>query len=183
MSVVAKMRANQKPRLFPDVQQVDLDCVCDDRLFTINDPVPGRLSEGQTFSQASPQGNCRFMLPASEPVGLDEDFYLIFQERIECPPMVGALAVSKVRCMSVTDFGGTSKQVDVSSAFRPYDHQNRQPAPDTHPRQTWSFHLRMSIDNPAAAIQFRPGETTYWLGIYRARDFDLQDALADAYKS
>ena len=183
MSVVAKMRANQKPRLFPEVQQVDLDCVCDDRLFTINTPVPGRVSENQTFSQASPQGNCRFQLPTSEPVGMDEDFYLIFQEGIECPPMEGALVVSKVRCMSVTDFGGTSKQVDVCSVYRDYDHQARQPAADAHPRQTWSFHLRMSIDNPAASIQFRPGDTTYWLGIYRARDFDLPAALADALNS
>lgn len=181
MSVVAKMYAQQRPRVFPEVQQVDLQAVCDDRLFVSSTPLDGRVSENQTFSQATPQGDCRFQLPADVPIGMDEEFYLVFQQVDECPAHEGALLVSKVRCMSVTDFGGTSKQVDVSSAYRPYDYETRRHIDDNHPRQTWSFHMRMSIDNPAASIQFVPGDKTYWLGIYRARDHDLHAALADAH--
>jgi hypothetical protein len=183
MSVVAKMYSYALPRRFPEVQQVDLQCVCDDRLFTIESAqTPAdRVSENQTFSQASPQGDCRFQLPIAEPIGLNEEFYLVFIEQPDCPTFDKALAVSKVRCMSVTDFGGTSRQVDVSSDHRPYDYARRSHPDDDHPRQIWSFTMRMNIDNPAAAIQFKPGGDTYWVGIYRAREHDLHDALADAH--
>lgn len=183
MSVIAKMYARQMPRLFPQLQQVDLECVCDDRLFTCNEPVPGRVAENQTFTQATPSGDCRFQLSVDEKIGKDEEFYVIFQTVKECPAYPGAIAVSQTRCMSVTDFGGTSKQVDVSTTGRPYDYEKRQSAPDVHPRQTWFFTLRMMIDNPSASIQFKPGPDgeTYWVGIYRAREFDLHEALADAH--
>ena len=182
MSVVAKFFAQQRPRVFPTTQQVDLSCVCDDRLFTINDPVPGRVSENQTFSQASPSGDCRIELPASEPIGDREEFYAIFIEAPECPTFDGALAVAKTYCSSVTDFGGISKQVDVSVCSRPYDYQSRTYLNDVHARQTWSFHMRMNIDNPAASIQFKPGGTPiYWMGLYRAKEFDLHEVLVDAH--
>lgn len=182
MTVIAKMYALTTPRTFPEEQQIDLACVCDDRLFTINEPVPGRVAENQTFSTATPSGDCRFHMSKDFPIRRQEEFYLIFQKEDECPAYAGAIMVSKVRCVSVTDFGGTSKSVEVCSEHRPYPPSRGAEAPaPKHPRQSWTFNMRMMIDNPAASIQWEPGKGGYWLGIYRASDFDMHEALADAH--
>lgn len=181
MTVVAKMYAVQIPRTFPEEQQIDLTCVCDDRLFTTNTPVPGRVSENQTFTNASPCGDCRFHMSKEFMVRRQEEFYLVFVKEDECPAFAGAIMVSKVRCVSVTDYGGTSKLVELCSEYRHYAARGEDPPAPDHPRQSWTFNLRMTIDNPAASIQFEPGKGGIWLGIYRATEFDLHEALADAH--
>lgn len=180
MSVIAKMYALNAPRTFPESQQIDLQCVCDDRLMTIRpEDLPGRVSENQTFNSASPSGDCRFQMSKDFPVARHEEFYLIFIKQDECPAYPSAIMVSKVRCVSVTDYGGTSKTVEVCSEHKGFD--GRTTKPDDHSRQSWSFNLRMMIDNAAASVQFEPGRGGYWVGIYRANEFDIHEALADAH--
>lgn len=171
MNVIAKMYALAAPRAFPDAQQIDLTCVCDDRLMTVNQPVPGRVAENQTFNTASPSGDCRFNMSKDFEVHRSEEFYLIFTKRAECPVYDSAVMVSKVRCVSITDFGGTSKNVEVCSEYKQRD------AVADHPQQSWTFNLRMMIDNAAASVQFEAGQSGYWVGIYRCNDFSMSDAL------
>ena len=175
MSVIAKMYALNTPRTFSQSQQVDLQCVCDERIMTVprSEPVPGRVEENQSFSTASPSGDCRFSLGLDEPVARQEEFYLIFLQQFhEAPSFDNAIMVSQVRCVSVTDFGGTSKQVEVCSDYS---------QSGEHPKQSGTFNMRMMIDNPAASVQFQPGKGGYWLGIYRANQYDIHEALADAH--
>lgn len=175
MSVIAKMYALNQPRLFPEEQQVDLTCVCDNRLMAYHDSCKSAGNENRTFNDASPSGDCRFSTKRDFEIHRSEEFYLIFIEQEACPAYPGAIMVSSVRCSSITDFGGKSKQIEVHSGYR-----NRDEAP-AHPAQSWSFNLRMMIDNPQASIQFEPGTGGYWVGIYRASDFDMHEAIADAH--
>jgi len=187
MSVIAKMYALNNPRIFPDSQQVDLTVVYDDRLMTIRDPAttPGRVLENQTFSTASPSGDARFNMPLTHKVHRLEEYYLIFIEQDSTstphpPAFPKAIMVAKIRCVSITDFGGTSKQVEMCSESS-YDHETRKTCPNVHPNQSHTFNLRMSIDNPHASIQFKPGTGGYWIGLYPANDFSMLEALEDAH--
>jgi hypothetical protein len=64
---------------------------------------------------------------------------------------------AKFRCASITDFGGTSKQVSLSAIYAP--DANGEDAGFT--KATPWGEIKMSIDNPAAAVQFEIGKNYY----------------------
>jgi hypothetical protein len=64
---------------------------------------------------------------------------------------------AKFRCNSVTSFGGDSKEVSLSVVYDP--NGNGENANFT--KATPSGEMKMRIDNPAAAVQFVPGEFYY----------------------
>lgn len=171
MFVIAKMYAVNDPRRFGNDQQVDLTCVCDDRLMSGNEACRKAALENSTFNQASPNGDCRFNCSITRSIRRQEEFYLIFARQAECLPFDGAEFVAPLRCESVTDYGGTSKRVDVCTPYNP---------DVVHPRQLKFFNLRMTIDNPRASVVFEPGKGGYWVGIYPADRFTMDEALADA---
>lgn len=169
MTVIAKMNVAVEPRAYGQSQLVELQCVCDNDLMVIHSP----QNENQTFNQASPQGDARLNLDPEITFRQQEELYLIFQRGPEMPKFENALAVVDARCVSVTDFGGTSKRVEVASC---YHHRK----PKTQKNLADSFNLRMSIDNPAASVEFQGGKEDYWIGIYRASEMTMQEALGFA---
>jgi hypothetical protein len=170
MSVIAKMSA-AAVRAFGPTKLVELHCVCADELMPSCGDGSAKANENHTFQQASPNGDAKLTLCTDVPVKEGEEFYLIFHHQPEPPAFDGALAVVDARCNSVTLYGGISSQVDVSSANRYHKDPLR------HEKQVAQFSLKMSIDNPAASIQFKPGEGGYWIGIYRASEMTMSQAL------
>ena len=172
MSVIAKMSAGTI-RAFGSTKLIELHCVCAAELMPGCTAV-GKENENLTFQKASPSGDAKFSVDATVPVKDGEEFYLIFHNQAEPPAFDGALAVVDGRCNWVTLFGGTSTQVDVSSVYR-YEKN-----PPRHAKQVDQFNMRMSIDNPHASVQFEPGVGGYWIGIYRASEVTMAEALAMA---
>lgn len=171
MFVIAKMYAVNDPRRFALEQQIELTCVCDDRLMSGNEACRKAALENATFNQASPSGDCRFNTSVQRDVRRQEEFYLIFVKQAEAPAFEGAEFVAPLHCGSVTDFGGTTKRIEVyASGYRD----------KVHPKEVQHLNLRMQIDNPRASIVFEPGVGGYWVGIYPADRFTMDEALADA---
>lgn len=175
MSVIAKMKVFAAPRAFGDKQLVELSCVCADELMPACNDGRHKVHENKTFQQASPSGDAKINLPRDVAFRTDEELYLIFHRCTEPPTFDGALAVVDATCRSVTDYGGTSKLVEVSNVGR-YNYDTRS-YDKAHPLAVDQFNMRMTIDNPAASIQFAPGKSDYWIGIYRCSDFTMSQAL------
>ncbi len=64
---------------------------------------------------------------------------------------------AKFRCESLTDFG-MSQEVKLSAVCNDGDTQSENTSFNQY---TPSGELRMTIDNPAAAVQFQPGKNYY----------------------
>jgi hypothetical protein len=177
MSVVAKVNVNGL-RSFGAVTVAQIGCVCDDRLMTIRDPAttPGKVSENQTFNTASPWGDGLLTIKGPVPLHEREELYLIFQ-RGDGRIRAGAIVGFPIRCASITDFGGTSKQVEWTNSQRLAGLDGEPLADSAHVDGYNAFNLKMSIDNPAASMQFDAGSDDGWLYIYRASEYSLQEAL------
>lgn len=176
MAVIAKMDVREEPRDYGSgTKQLQLHCVCDDKLMAYTDECKADNLEDKTFNDASPSGDAIMQVPHGFPVARQEKFYLIFERQPDCPPFDNAELVCKLRVNGITDYGGTSKTVEMFSA---YGYGNTMPP--YHDRQIDSFNLKMMIDNPKASVQFEPGAEGYWVGIYRCDKFTMQEALADA---
>lgn len=175
MSVIAKFEARNEPRQFGPEQQFDLAAVCDQRLYA--GQASGKENENRSFSQATPSGDARLNFPSNLTVRRFQEYYLVFlKPEAELPKLHGASAVAVCRCSSITEFGGTSRQIEIYST-RGYGAT----AEKKHPKQITLFNLRMMIDNPKAAEFFEAGKDGYVVAIYSADDFDISDALADAH--
>lgn len=64
--------------------------------------------------------------------------------------------IAKMRCVSVTDFGGTSKQIKFSCEY-----DNTLPEDQRFTKATPWGECTMSIDNPKASEQFEIGKSYY----------------------
>jgi hypothetical protein len=182
MSVIAKMQLTDE-RAYGPARMFDLNCVCDNALMPgCNDEA--KANENHTFQTATPSGDARLHLKTDLVFRTNEEMYLIFIERPSIPKFEGAFAVVDGRCASVTDYGGTSKRVDLSNHHRPYNYTTREYEPSADERMVDNFACRMMIDNPAASIQFKPGgEAHYWIGLYRASELSMSEALKMAHHS
>lgn len=166
MSVIAKMNVLQT-RAFGQGQLVELGCVCENDLMAIHTP----SNEDVTFSQASPSGDAKMQCASTLKFRNQEQVYLIFHHQKEAPEFEGAISVVPARCVSITDYGGTSKRVEIASMYRNYQEPKR------HELEPDAFNMVISIDNPGASVQFTPGAQDYWVGVYRCLDYTMAQAL------
>lgn len=67
---------------------------------------------------------------------------------------------AKFVCKSVTNFGGTSGQVELSAVYA-LPHEGPPTEDDRFTKATPWGELKMAIDNPDASCQFTPGEYYY----------------------
>jgi hypothetical protein len=166
MSVIAKMNI-LACRAFGTGQLVELGCVCENDLMAMHTP----SNEDVTFSKASPSGDARLHVASDVVFRSHEQLYLIFARAEAAPAFDDAIIVVPARCVSITDYGGTSKRVEIASRYR--YHKD----PKAHPLEPDAFNMVIQIDNPAASLQFEPGEHDYWVGIYRCIDHSMSDAI------
>lgn len=80
---------------------------------------------------------------------------------------MGTSVRAKFRCASITDFGGTSRQVSLTAVYAPASNGEDGGFTKATP---WG-EIKMSIDNPAAAVQFVIDQNYYV-------DFSLADQPA-----
>lgn len=129
-------------------------------------------NEDVLFSKASPWGSARVQFDGMPNLEKQDKVYMIFVQ--DEPDIEGVIGWAKVRVASVTDFGGTSKQVEITNEHR-YDQKY-----GAHELRGFTF--RMGIDNPGASNQFTPGATGWWALIYRCADMPMDAALALAHQ-
>lgn len=70
---------------------------------------------------------------------------------------MGTSVRAKFRCNSITDFGGSSKTIAFMAIYAP--DANGEDAGFT--KATPWGEIKMSVDNPAAAVQFEIGKDYY----------------------
>lgn len=169
MTVISKMTVNSVTYYGGDSKQIKLTCVYDPTLGNED-------NEDRRFTKASPWGELTMTV---DNVGLSYDpqdvFYVLFYKSLDGQPSTeGAHSIAKFKCHSVTDFGGTSKQVHLTTVYSSlaeegYD-ENK-----LFTKYTPSGELKMTIDNPNASIQFTPG-VEYYLVFYKG-NFGLEGLL------
>ena len=163
MSVIAKMYVQSSGQV-PGGALVRLCCVYDNDLSK-------EENENVRFTKATPSGEatleCKSMLQEGS------NWYLIFTK--DAPNFDPYGMAVKVRCHVIHDYG-TSKQVEVSTA---YDQEGIPETGKLSNAKSPPFHLKMTIDNPAASIQFEPGEV-YYVQMLGAGNMSMTDAIAKA---
>lgn len=176
MTVIAKVTV-QEIRQFGEIRSAHINCVCDDRLFTINTPVPGRVSENQTFNRASPWGTGQIALKGDAHLNERDELYLVFSRSAEGRLVERAIAGGPIRCVAITEFGGTSRHCEWSSSDRlkKYGQRGEVIAGGTDLDR---FNLKMQIDNPHASLQFEAGSDDGWLHIFRADGVTVGEAVS-----
>jgi hypothetical protein len=167
MSVIAKMSVLAS-RAFGNDQLIELGCVCENDLMAMHTP----SNEDITFANASPSGDAKLNCSTGLSFRRQEHLYLIFSKQEAAPDFEGAIVVVPARCVAITDYGGTSKRVEVANRYR---HHNVEKLHELEPS---AFNMYIQIDNPAASVQFEAGEADYWVGIYRCLDYSMSDALS-----
>ena len=168
MSVIAKLYAQGTTPMGSNTL-LSLSCVCENALMASYTP----SNEDILFSKYSPSGEARLILAGGDyGVLAGDQFYFIFSKSSEQPNLDGAFGSSRINVQSITDFGGTSKQVQLVS-------ENR-----SAPEANWSIqnvNFRIMIDNPGASDQFKAGEGGWWLTVYRADKVTMDQAIALAH--
>lgn len=186
MSVIGKMTV-RAAETYDKGQKVTLGVVCENEFMAHYHPE----NENVVFTRYSPSGEAQLHLHV--PIDLEPtdfefpigdgktawgkkpvELYLIYLKQLEQPSLDGAAFFAKLRVVSVTDFGGTSKQVELCNDYAsgPYllgENESRQ------------INLKLGIDNPAAADQFVPQDTGWWVVAYRADQMTQREALALAH--
>ena len=169
MSVIAKLYAQGTTPMGSNML-LALTCVCENELMAGKTP----SNEDILFSQYSPSGEARLILAGGGEHGVlaGDQFYFIFQKSAEQPNLDGAFGASRMNVQSITDFGGTSKQVQLVS-------ENR-----TAPDPSWTIqnvNFKIMIDNPRASDQFKAGESGWWLTVYKATSVTMHEVIAMAH--
>jgi hypothetical protein len=171
MSVIAKLNVSAV-RPFADGQLIELSCVCENQFMAQYHPE----NEDVVFTKASPWGEARVQMKSPLELMDGDQVYVVFTRSKDVGGVHGAIAWCEVRIASITDFGGESRRVEIMNGYRAYDAK-------VQPDEISAFNLRMSIDNPGAYRQFRPGEGAWWAMIYRCRDVTIDEALALAHRA
>lgn len=143
---------------------IDAACVCENDLMASN----SKANEDILFTQASPWGEARITLKENPNLVQGDNLYVIFTKR----PQTEAMASGKVMVPSITDFGGTSKRVSITAAYRS--------GPAT-PGDFQTFRFEITIDNPKASEQFKAGDEDWHAGIYRASLVSQSQAIELAH--
>jgi hypothetical protein len=167
MTVIAKLGV-QSVRAFGTGRLIELNCVCENDLMAAY----ATAHEDRLFTKYSPWGEAKIGGEFHFGGKQEHQYYAIIMRSEEEPAFKGAELVVASRCVSITDFGGESRQIEVASRYS-------QPAKGG--RYPQSFNWRMSIDNPPASAQFEPGKDDYWVALYPAATFSMDAALADAH--
>lgn len=166
MSVIAKMNV-QAARDFGNGGLVELSCICANDLMTAY----AESHEDKLFTKYSPWGEARLHLQAGVSLPMVGDqFYLMVltPDEVDGKAHVAAQYACPIQIMGVTDRGeGAAKMVEFTGGMSP--------------RGVANFSWKMSVDNPAATDQFKPGTSGYELGFYPVSKFDRDEAIAAAH--
>lgn len=181
MTVICKVSVRDV-RSFGTEILVKSDCIAENEvmaMYNLDD-------EDKLFTKASPSGSADFVvdkvIEQDLPRSADRwqrKMYLVFVKQDDKPTFETAIAFAPVRVESMTDFGGTSKQVEISTFYG-----NNAPGAAhlaSNPRFMKKFSHRIMIDNPGAFNQLSPGSAVWWVGIYDATRWTMAEALADAH--
>lgn len=189
MSVIAKMLVRGQTN-FGVGQLFELGCVCENDLMAAY----AGSEEDRLFTKYSPSGEMKVHQPASfclssqyepeEPDNLSapapKAYYVMAlaeaeHEYVDDPRcnswddknFPGSAAWCFAQCHSLTQFGGDTARVE----FR---------AGNGRGRGVDALNWKMSVDNPAASNQFKPGQN-YWIALYDASRFDRDAAIRAAH--
>lgn len=179
MSVIAKMSINTVTP-FGFGRSVDFNCVAANDMMAGFDE--GKSEEDRLFSVASPSGSMRINQPGGwqwgrathdlEPLNAADTFYVVVLFGDESEGCLNDEACARIdaTCVSTTNFGGTSLQVEFRSAY--YKSERT--------RGIDSLHWKMMVDNPGAQVQFKPGAKCL-IVFYPANTFTRDTAIAAAH--
>lgn len=171
MSVIAKLNLNAV-RPFGLGSLYELGCVCQNDLMAMY----ADSDEDKLFTNASPWGEARMNVSLAAQgahPAQGTQFYAMLIHKDEpgfTTEPKGAFLVCPARISSVEDFGGTSKRVHISSAHN---------VPDGLALRNFSW--TMSIDNPGASDQLKPGTDGWLFSLYPAGEFDKRTAIDAAH--
>lgn len=178
MSVICKVCIDEV-RSFGEEKLIKTTCVADNEVMAMYN----KDDEDKLFTQASPSGSADFVvssdLPTPNQTYPKPRLYLVFLKAEEKPEFANAFAFAPVKVHSITDYGGTSKQVDIATYWGTQakaDEQFR-----NHPGYAKKFNHRIMIDNPGAFDQFKAGDPGWWVGVYDCEKHTMHEALADAH--
>lgn len=174
MSVIAKMQVRARTE-FGNGSLLELGCLCDNDLMAAY----AESDEDKLFTKYSPWGEMKLHQPAGYDLtnGVeDRRFYVMILANSEVSDeglaFEGAVAVCRLHVVSVTDFGDNmAKRVEMIEK-RSMEKAERGIA---------KFNWKMSIDNPGATNQLRPGVDSYWMALYPADKFDRNGVIAAAH--
>jgi hypothetical protein len=185
LSVIAKLIVRQSSN-FGTGMLTELGCVCENDLMAAY----AGSEEDRLFTKYSPWGEMRIHAGLSPaPKGKAVFAMLLQPEEIDRERLEYALDLAnhvhpgywlfpkaamacEARIVSITDFGDNSaKTVEICSS---YDAR----------KTSWNvdnFNWKMSVDNPPATAQFRPGVSGYWMALYPADEFTRDQAIRAAH--
>ncbi len=170
MSVIAKMYVTESTK-YGYGHGLSFSVIAENALMAKCGAAPE--DEDVLFTNASPSGSARLIVQNDPKAEINDKFYFIFQ-RGKKPNLEGATAWAKMKCYGITDYGGTSKQVELTcSAYHGEKYEDSIEA-----RQV---NYKILIDNPFAFEQFKAGEDGWWLTIYSAATMTMREALALAH--
>lgn len=178
MSVIAKF-ATREVVQFGTGSLISLSCWCE------NDLMAAYATDEQDklFTKYSPWGEMRINTFENNPLfhahsdyNQASAFYVVLLSAAEAGEIgdtearafAGATIFAKVRCKSLTDFGGGTKNVEFTLT-------EKQPH-----RGVDGFNWKMAVDNPGASDQFKPGEL-YFMAFYDATKFTSREAIRAAH--
>lgn len=171
MSVICKMTARDV-RVFPNGRFINLGCVYDQDLAQAD-------HEDVRFTKATPWGEATMTVESSHPgPAKDETIYLFFTELVDEPNFDDCLFAMAVQCRANSDYG-SSTQIEIVPRHPVDLGRDHPPVEKRIAKGPPAFNLRMTVDNEAASIQFKPGRD-YWMLAYRATDFTMHDAIRRA---
>lgn len=189
MSVIAKLMIRGVTD-FGMGRLIELSCVCENDLMAAY----ATSEEDRLFSKYSPSGDMKMSQPAGWTLGEEPDeftppraFYVMALHESEYAHKAPDLSPDRDRyqkdrnfptasawafgfCYSMTSFGADTRRVE----FRANSGGSIQG------RAIEKLNWKMSVDNPAASGQFKPGER-YWFALYDAARFDRDAAIRAAH--
>lgn len=181
MSVICKVYVSEV-RPFGEEKLIKTSCVADNEVMAMYN----KDDEDKLFTTASPNGSADMVvsshLPVRDPSYPYDKWYLMFvkSEGWEVPfTPCKVLAFAPVKVHSITDYGGTSKQVDISTYLGIGNTVDSEFVSQLGYMKR--FHHRIMIDNPAAFEQFKAGEQGWWVGVYPCDQFTMHEAVEDAH--
>src|SRR5690349_11742164 len=126
------MNVVDDPRVYGENKQIELQCVCENKLMPGCNEDAKRNHENRSFQTASPSGTARFTAPEELKFQKGEELYLIFLQQSERPKFEGAIATVPARVISRTEFGGTTELFEIANNYRnSYDYNTRTTIPKT----------------------------------------------------
>lgn len=166
MAVIAKMSVNAS-RLFADASiMLSLGCVYDTGL-------AGGENEDVRFTKASPSGAGQ--VTVGKHIVLSDDkptFYLLFHPHADDINFDNCDFALIARCAVIEEYGHSRK-----AKWGHWSSSDPRLPEAKRAAERPEFTLDMTIDNPAASIQFEAGRS-YWVSFYDASRVSMDEAIA-----